>query len=51
IIKATNIYPAVILTNADLAVDTTIRQVFTTTYPIHCAYNITQNLHKNQRKQ
>ncbi|CAB5388078.1 unnamed protein product [Rhizophagus irregularis] len=32
------------------AVDAAIRQIFSLTYPIHCAYYITQNLHKNLRK-
>lgn len=50
IIKATNVQPLVILTDSDPAVDSAIRQVFILTYPIHCAYHITQNLHKNLRK-
>jgi len=50
IIKSTGVYPAVILTDADPAVDAAVRQVFQLTYPIHCAYHITQNLHKNLRK-
>ena len=50
IIKATNVYPAVILTDADPAVDAAVHQVFTMTYPIHCAYYLTQNLYKNLKK-
>ncbi|CAG8831475.1 10017_t:CDS:2, partial [Cetraspora pellucida] len=50
IVKATNTQPLVILTDADPAVNTAIHQVFTNTYPIYCAYHITQNLHKNLRK-
>ncbi|CAG8787590.1 22652_t:CDS:2 [Cetraspora pellucida] len=50
IIKATNVYSSVILTNADPAVDSAICQILVSTYPIHCAYHITQNLHKNFRK-
>src|SRR5438270_11569292 len=40
----------VIITDSDPAVDAAVREVFTTTYPIHCAFHITQNLHKNLRK-
>ncbi|PKY46823.1 hypothetical protein RhiirA4_461809, partial [Rhizophagus irregularis] len=36
--------------NADPAVDAAIWQILPSTYPIHCAYHITQNLHKNLRK-
>ena len=50
IIEATNIQPSVILTDADPAVDAAISQVFQSTYHIHCAFHITQNLHKNLRK-
>ncbi|CAG8667944.1 2359_t:CDS:2, partial [Ambispora gerdemannii] len=50
IIKATGVHPGVILTDADPAVDSAIHQIFIFTYPIHCAYHITQNLHKNLRK-
>ena len=50
IIESTGVHPGVILTDADPAVDSAIRQVFPSTYPIHCAYHITQNLHKNLRK-
>ncbi len=31
----------------DPAIDATINQVFQSTYHIHCAFHITQNLHKN----
>ena len=41
IIESTGIHPGVILTDADPAVDLAIRQVFPSTYPIHCAYHIT----------
>jgi len=47
IANATGIHPTVIITDADLAVDAAIKEVFTNTYPIHCAYHITQNIHKN----
>jgi len=50
ILKATNREPRVIITDADPAVDSAICQVFSHTYPIHCAFHITQNLHKNLRK-
>jgi hypothetical protein len=50
ITELTDVYPAVIITDADPAVDAAIRQVFPSIYPIHCAYHITQNLHKNFRK-
>jgi len=50
IIKATNVYLTVILIDTDLTIDAAICQVFITTYPIHCIYHITQNLHKNLRK-
>ncbi len=50
IIEATNIQPSIILTDADSAIDTAISQVFQSTYYIHCAFYITQNLHKNLRK-
>ncbi|CAG8756272.1 15685_t:CDS:2, partial [Cetraspora pellucida] len=50
IIKSTGISPGIILTDADPAVDSAIRRIFPSTYPIHCAYHITQNLHKNFRK-
>ncbi|CAG8741547.1 9671_t:CDS:2, partial [Cetraspora pellucida] len=43
--------PTVILTDSDPAVDAVVRKVFQTTYPIHCAFHITQNIHKNLRKQ
>jgi len=50
ITNATNIYPKVILTDSDPAVDAAVMKVFPTSYPIHCAFHITQNLHKNLRK-
>ena len=50
IIEATSIYPTVIITDSDPAVDAAVKEVFTTTYPVHCAFHITQNLHKNLRK-
>lgn len=50
IIKATGIHPTVIITDTDLAVDAAVKEVFTNTYPVHCAFYIIQNLHKNLRK-
>ncbi len=50
IIEVINIQPSIILTNADLAVDTAISQIFQYIYYIHYAFHITQNLHKNLRK-
>ncbi|CAG8641262.1 16822_t:CDS:2, partial [Cetraspora pellucida] len=50
IVKATGIEPAVILTDSNPAVDSAVKEVFKSTYPIHCAFHITQNLHKNLRK-
>ncbi|CAB4403807.1 unnamed protein product [Rhizophagus irregularis] len=50
IVEATSIYPIVIITDADPAVDAAVKEVFTNTYPVHCAFHITQNLHKNLRK-
>src|SRR5437763_7638050 len=46
IIEATGIHPTVIITDSDPAVDAAVKEVFTTTYLIHCAFHITQNLHK-----
>ncbi|EXX63054.1 hypothetical protein RirG_155940 [Rhizophagus irregularis DAOM 197198w] len=48
--KSTGVQPLIIITDSDPAVDAAIRQIFPLTYPIHCAYHITQNLHKNLRK-
>ena len=50
IIEATGIHPTVIITDSDLAVDAAVKEVFTMTYPIHYAFHITQNLHKNLQK-
>ena len=50
IVEATGIHPIVIITDSDPAVDAAIKEVFTNTYPIHCAFHMTQNLHKNLRK-
>src|SRR5687768_2922244 len=50
ILKATNRESLVIITDADPAVDAAVHQVFSHTYPIYCAFHITQNLHKNLRK-
>ena len=50
IAEATGIHPTVIITDSDPAIDAAINEVFTNTYPIHCAFYITQNLHKNLRK-
>ncbi|CAB5394861.1 unnamed protein product [Rhizophagus irregularis] len=48
--KSTGMQPIVIITDSDPAVDAAIRQTLPSSYPIHCAYHITQNLHKNLRK-
>lgn len=48
--EAAGIQPTVIITDSDPAVDAAVKEVFTNTYPIHCAFHITQNLHKNLRK-
>ncbi|CAB4436064.1 unnamed protein product [Rhizophagus irregularis] len=50
IVEATGIHPTVIMTDSDPAVDAAVKEVFTKTYPVHCAFHITQNLHKNLRK-
>jgi len=50
IILATEHQPGAILTDADPAIDSVVHQVFSESYPIYCAYHITQNLHKNLRK-
>ncbi|CAB5365240.1 unnamed protein product [Rhizophagus irregularis] len=47
ILEATGI---LILTDSDPAVDAAVKEIFTNTYPIHCAFHITQNLHKNLQK-
>ena len=39
-----------IIIDSDPAIDAAIKKVFTNTYPIHCAFYIMQNLHKNLRK-
>ena len=41
IIEATGIYPTVIITDSDSAVNTAVKEVFTMTYPIHYAFHIT----------
>ena len=48
--KFTGIQPVVIITDSDPAVDAAIWKAFPSTYPIHCAYHIKQNLHKNLGK-
>ncbi|CAG8676668.1 9010_t:CDS:2, partial [Racocetra fulgida] len=50
IVKATGMEPAVIQTNSDPAADSAVKEVFKSMYPIHCAFHITQNLHKNLQK-
>ncbi|CAG8628813.1 1101_t:CDS:2, partial [Scutellospora calospora] len=50
LLEATSVHPSIILTDADLAVDSAVHQIFPFTYPIYYAYYITQNLHKNLRK-
>ena len=47
IIEVTSIYPTVIITDSDSAVDAAVKEVSTMTYPIHYAFHIIQNLHKN----
>ncbi|PKY28574.1 hypothetical protein RhiirB3_444793 [Rhizophagus irregularis] len=46
----TGIQPVVIITDSDPAVDAAIRQILPSTYLIHCAFHISQNLNKNLRK-
>ena len=48
--EAAGIHPTIIITDSDPAVDAAVREVFTNTYPIYCAFHIIQNLHKNLRK-
>jgi hypothetical protein len=50
ILKVTDKQPAVIMTDSDPAVDAAVRQIFPQSYPIHCAFHITQNIHKHLRK-
>ncbi|CAG8503855.1 882_t:CDS:2 [Cetraspora pellucida] len=49
ILKATNKQPAVIITDADPAVDSTVCQVFVQNYPIHYAFHMIQNINKHLR--
>ncbi|CAB5391400.1 unnamed protein product [Rhizophagus irregularis] len=50
IVEATGIHLTVIMTDSDPAIDAAVKEVFTKTYPVHCVFHITQNLHKNLRK-
>ncbi|CAB5389307.1 unnamed protein product [Rhizophagus irregularis] len=43
-----NVYPQVIMTDADPAVHAAIRSTFLTTYLMHCTFHISQNLIKKQ---
>lgn len=45
--KATMTEPLVFVTDADPAADAAIKQVYETTYPIHCIFHISENLPKN----
>src|ERR1051325_10363871 len=45
-----NVYPQVIMTDADPAVHAAIRSTFPTTYPMHCTFHISQNLIKKVQK-
>ena len=45
--NATMAKPLVFITDADPAVDAAIRQVYETTYPVHCIYHINENLLRN----
>ena len=44
-----NMYPKVIMTDADPAVHAAIRSTFPMTYPMHCTFHISQNLIKKCR--
>lgn len=50
ILEAIGIQSTIILTDSDPAVDAAVKKIFTNTYPIHCAFHITQNLYKNLQK-
>ncbi|RHZ44033.1 hypothetical protein Glove_772g17 [Diversispora epigaea] len=45
-----NLYPRVIMTDADPAVHAAIRSTFLTTYPMHCTFHIGQNLIKKLQR-
>ncbi|RHZ83189.1 hypothetical protein Glove_99g275 [Diversispora epigaea] len=45
-----NLYPQVIMTDADPAVHAAIRSTFLTTYPMHCTFHIGQNLIKKLQR-
>src|SRR6266540_223599 len=45
--KATMTELLVFVTDADPAADAVIRQIYLTTYPIHCIFHISENLLKN----
>ena len=39
----------VFITDANLATDATIGQIYETTYPVHCIFHISENLPKNTK--
>jgi len=45
-----NVYPRVMMTDADPAVHAAIRSTFPFTYPMHCTFHISQNLIKKVQK-
>ena len=47
--KATMAEPLVFVTDADPAMNAAIKQVYETTYPVHCIYHIGENLPKNTK--
>ena len=47
LIKGTNTFLSVIITDNDLVIDTAIANLMPDTYHIHCIYHIGQNLLKN----
>ncbi|CAG8856065.1 22238_t:CDS:1, partial [Gigaspora margarita] len=49
VLKATGKQPRVIMTDADPAVDSAVRQVFSQSYPIYCAFYLSQNINKHLR--
>ncbi|CAG8596129.1 2376_t:CDS:2, partial [Cetraspora pellucida] len=49
VLKATEKQPAVIITDADPAIESAIHQIFTQSYQIYCAFHLTQNINKHLR--
>jgi len=47
--NATMVEPLVFVTDADPAADAAIRQIYETTYPVHCIFHISENLPKNTK--